>query len=448
MLLPNHLIGGFVFSGIVGGFMGENLFESPASMTTVLIGSVIADIDLPTSPIGKIFKPISVMINNRFGHRTITHSFLAIAATTAIFSIFLTPIGFHGLYWFISYFSHCLFDMLTVQGVPFLFPLLKNNWVIPGDSNLRFNTGDIKSESITFASFLTLGIFTFPMMKTGFWTSYNSSFGTQKHIASEFEKSKDILEVDYSYQIGSQEFKGKGLCIDASTDKTILRVGSEWLTLDPSVMHINSVNFKHTNRPFFIETSAFINVGIDSLNQIVSEKGNNQIIELEVQSNGTAKVTEKGIQTDFKTYKKTYPSVLSFFVRDSSYQRRTFNDLPSLSPRMKRSEIQTIKDEYELKKRKFENAQLELRSLLTDSTRDNLTRERNYIRIKELRSDKPPELDLIRIHQLEFEASQVEQNDLLQLNIRKSEFERNEDDKAKQITKVYFSGFVKKLRIE
>jgi inner membrane protein len=251
MLLPNHIVGGFVFSGIVGGIMGDNLFNSPADIVTVLIGSILPDIDSPRSPVGWMFGPLSKWINIKFGHRTITHSIWALVGTALLFKALFGIWGFHTTFWIVAYFSHCLFDMLTVQGVPFLFPLLKNRWVLPSDPTLRFNTGDMKAESITFSVFVLLGVSLQPLMTKGFWTTYNSTFGTQKHLSSEFQKSKDLLEVSYVYEIGSEQFVGGGYCVEASENKTILREKDNWTVLDPDLMKVKSVNFTHRQDFFY-----------------------------------------------------------------------------------------------------------------------------------------------------------------------------------------------------
>ena len=48
------------------------------------MGSQLPDIDTTTSTIGKIFFPISSWIEDKYPHRIITHSLLAIAAITTV----------------------------------------------------------------------------------------------------------------------------------------------------------------------------------------------------------------------------------------------------------------------------------------------------------------------------------------------------------------------------
>ena len=56
----------------------------PLLLGLSIIGSQFPDIDTTTSTIGKIFFPISSWIEDRYPHRTITHSLIATAAITAV----------------------------------------------------------------------------------------------------------------------------------------------------------------------------------------------------------------------------------------------------------------------------------------------------------------------------------------------------------------------------
>ena len=56
----------------------------PLPLGLAILGSQIPDIDTTTSTIGKIFYPISSWIEDRFPHRSITHSLLATASITLV----------------------------------------------------------------------------------------------------------------------------------------------------------------------------------------------------------------------------------------------------------------------------------------------------------------------------------------------------------------------------
>ncbi len=77
MTAPNHIIGGIVITGLFGSFLKLNILANPIFNASTILGSLIPDIDYTKSTIGKIFRPISKYLNRRFGHRTVTHSILA-----------------------------------------------------------------------------------------------------------------------------------------------------------------------------------------------------------------------------------------------------------------------------------------------------------------------------------------------------------------------------------
>ena len=56
----------------------------PLSLGLAILGSQLPDLDTTTSTIGKIFFPISSWIEDRFPHRSITHSLLATAAIALV----------------------------------------------------------------------------------------------------------------------------------------------------------------------------------------------------------------------------------------------------------------------------------------------------------------------------------------------------------------------------
>ena len=443
MLAPNHIAGGFVFTGVFASLAGENIFASPYSMSLAVIASLAPDIDNPRSPIGLITLPLSRWINKRYGHRTVTHSLLALALTTTVFYI----AHFHPLIWFFGFLSHLIFDMVTIQGVPLFHPFTNNPCVIPGRKELRMQTGDIKAESRAFIGFLLIGSTLQPMMKNGFWTTYNAQFGTQKHLASEYQKSKDLLEVDYTYMIGSETFTGKGYCVEADEKKTVLYTSpfggrGAWLEITPQKMNVKQITFTHTQKPFTIKTIPFIQISVDSLNQLVSNK---PITEAEILCNQTAKVSEVGIIKEFRSYKEVFPYSILFSVKDTAISVRPFFSLPSVSSKLKRHQIQTVKNEYEAKRQKWENNQIEARQLLTDTSTNYIQRERNLKHLNQLRNEKPPELDIFRIQNLEYEAIVTEQQDALQTQIEYQKYLLEQTEKRAKVQTPSFSGYLKIL---
>jgi len=145
-----HKIGG-VCAGIIATSM---LIEAPYSFDKILIGGVLIggsiigslmpDIDLPSSTVGKKVKPLSYLIHQIFGHRGITHTpilhiicsiFLLLLGGSLTGIIRLIYLGFvMGL--FVGGISHIILDSMTVKGLPLFYPFTKKKYRIA-----NFTTG-------------------------------------------------------------------------------------------------------------------------------------------------------------------------------------------------------------------------------------------------------------------------------------------------------------------
>ena len=99
---------------------------SPLTIGLAVLGSQLPDIDTTTSTIGQIFHPISSWIEDRYPHRTITHSLLATAGITAV-SLGVNYFFLHGslkaaIALPLGHLLACFSDTFTKQGVQLFYP--------------------------------------------------------------------------------------------------------------------------------------------------------------------------------------------------------------------------------------------------------------------------------------------------------------------------------------
>ena len=73
MTAPNHIVGGFCFTGVFASIGGINILQDYRLIPIILFASLLPDIDHTKSVIGKLFFPLARAINRKYGHRTITH---------------------------------------------------------------------------------------------------------------------------------------------------------------------------------------------------------------------------------------------------------------------------------------------------------------------------------------------------------------------------------------
>ncbi|MEL7421248.1 MAG: metal-dependent hydrolase [Cyanobacteria bacterium J06555_3] len=136
----------------------------PLPIGLAILGSQLPDIDTTTSTIGKIFYPISSWIEDRFPHRSVTHSLLATAAITAV-SLGVNYFFLHGsikaaIALPLGHLLACFSDTFTKQGVQLFYP--EPVWAISvSNPRRRLKTGgagELWVLGIAIA-LLTLGIY-------------------------------------------------------------------------------------------------------------------------------------------------------------------------------------------------------------------------------------------------------------------------------------------------
>ncbi|MEG4634103.1 metal-dependent hydrolase [Microcoleus sp. AR_TQ3_B6] len=97
--------------------------NDPIHLALVIAGSQLPDLDTSTSAIGQILFPISNWIENRYPHRSITHSLIA----TVAIAVFASPLYFYADWktWLCLPLGHlisCFSDVFTKQGVQLFWP--------------------------------------------------------------------------------------------------------------------------------------------------------------------------------------------------------------------------------------------------------------------------------------------------------------------------------------
>ena len=130
------------------------------------VASGLPDIDLPPAKIGRLFWFISVPLERRFGHRTITHSAVGLLAVAllALPLWLLNPLYFWAVLG--GYWSHLWIDMLNIRGVDLFWPA-PVRLVTPGNRNWRLPVGS-KGEMILLSGLLVAAAALVPLSQIGF----------------------------------------------------------------------------------------------------------------------------------------------------------------------------------------------------------------------------------------------------------------------------------------
>ena len=321
-----HIAAGTTFTGVLCSIYDINIFQNWTSLSLCVCFSLLPDIDTTKTVIGKSFYPIAKIINRKFGHRTITHSLLFILFVLAIFK----ALDYFNLladpdYTMIAVFavlSHIVLDMFTLSGVPFLYPFLRNSCVIPGNPDYRFKVGDLKSELIVTGVCGLLSFSMQPLFMNGFWTQYNRSFGTIKHVHRENNNTDRYTLCDYSFIDNNMLYEGTAIVVESQTNEITLFDKGEIFVLNESdsKIKINHTRPRPSNIPKLYNDIQFFGIELDSLQSIMT--GN--LITGLIQSNYNVEYFEKSIKynTNFINLKNRF----NFYIMamaDSTIGRHT-----------------------------------------------------------------------------------------------------------------------------
>lgn len=112
----------------------------PTVLAIAACASQLPDLDITTSYVGRIFFPISRVLELRFPHRTITHSFLgtAIVALLGLPILFYSSVWYQALVW--GFVFGWLGDTFTKSGAAAFYPG-RARLVIPRNVDYRLATG-------------------------------------------------------------------------------------------------------------------------------------------------------------------------------------------------------------------------------------------------------------------------------------------------------------------
>ncbi|GAX45786.1 membrane-bound metal-dependent hydrolase [Tolypothrix sp. NIES-4075] len=203
------------------------------------MGSQIPDLDTTKSWIGKALYPLAKFLEERFPHRSATHS---IFLSLAIALITLPTLWLYGWQlWIAAPLGHllsCFSDCSTKLGCQFFYPINKDNWVIGLNPRNRIETGKTADYAIL-ATTVCIGAIAFYLITggggIGAWAT-RTLFPTertaiellqqedQKAIAVFVEGTRRVDGTKVSQKFWAIGASG-GTLISRSSEGQILRIG-------------------------------------------------------------------------------------------------------------------------------------------------------------------------------------------------------------------------------
>jgi len=180
------------FAGVVG-VTAAGFGASPGLVGAgaLCLGSLLPDIDTAHSGLGRWVKPVSRVLERRFGHRTLTHSLLVVVACALSWLVLLDPAALAWL--LVGYGSHLLLDTANISGVPLLWPWRLQFWLF-GNRAWRVPYGS-PQEFIWFGVFCALGAALTPLSIDGFNPWFHRLFPTPYGSVSDYLRWQGGFEV-------------------------------------------------------------------------------------------------------------------------------------------------------------------------------------------------------------------------------------------------------------
>ncbi len=300
----NHVAGGLAFTGIFASFADVNLFARPEYLATCVFFSLLADVDHTRSPVGKLFYPVAKWLDQKHGHRTITHSlgfYLAVVLLVGMTEQIVTGGRVLTSIAALAYGSHLLFDMCTRQGIPLFLPFTRARCVLPGNPNLRLSNRAPLAEVVVFFVFALMLLTTYPLMQHGFLSTVNNTLATFNKVLDEHTNHRDILMLE------TQE-GANGEVVAASETGAVLWNGKRFIKVDDG--HNHPRKFKHTGRLRTSKRLEFVEVSADSLRHILQQP----VINLQATASAPIRYRLDGQQYEQPSLKLDFPTGFDFSV--------------------------------------------------------------------------------------------------------------------------------------
>jgi len=289
MLAPTHSVFGIFATLIILAVFGISVSMHWTIIVFAILGAVLPDIDHQKSVIGKIFKFISIRLERKYGHRTITHSIIGWLIASFGFTLIIIPLSFipaitdvFPLFlmhrWIaafsISYFSHIILDMMNKRGSQLFWPDPGRD-VIPGNEKFRINSGS-KIELVIFFVLLILMVFSLPLSKYGIVSSLRWLLATPESVIQEFTTLKNHAFVEFEgiYSLSKESVTGTAEILDVINKRLLILYNGNIYTLsDEYSADITStkVRVKHSDTPIKLTYKKFSNSAYEDLIKQIPE---------------------------------------------------------------------------------------------------------------------------------------------------------------------------------
>ena len=256
MMAPTHIAFGlFTTTGLFSLF-SLSLHKDYPALGAVILGSLLPDVDSPNSSLGRWLPFVSIPLERRWGHRTITHCLLAVG----VLGVASGPLVFYRTTMFaallIGYLSHLLADCATKSGVPLFHPH-PAQCVLPGNSRYRVTTGSLAEQGLLLVLLVLLGL-VFPLSRMGgTWRAMRYLMATQEAAYSDYREAttETVLDFKGRWRTSRQPIEGQAQILEAAKTKFLIAFqGDVWLYGESGDILPDRSRVRATGLPLRVDT--------------------------------------------------------------------------------------------------------------------------------------------------------------------------------------------------
>ena len=257
MTAPTHIAFGLLSAASTFSLASVSLHKDMPALGCAILGSLLPDIDTPGSSVGRLLPFVSVPLERRWGHRTITHCLLALLAV----GVAAMPLMFYRSPWFaalmIGYASHLVADCATKSGAPLFYPS-PSICVFPSGDRYRIRTGSLLGEGILLAVLLVLLAALMPVSRVGgIWRASRYLIATPRTAWADYREAttEAVLRFEGRWQDTRKPVTGEAVVLDATQDWFLIAFqGATRIYGDLGDIIPDKSRVRETGRPIRVDT--------------------------------------------------------------------------------------------------------------------------------------------------------------------------------------------------
>ena len=257
MTAPTHIAFGLLSAAGTFSLLATSLHKDLPAVGCAMLGSLLPDIDTPGSAIGRTLPFVSAPVERRWGHRTITHSFLALLCLGVLASPLLAYRWTCLPSLLVGFTSHLIADCATKSGTPLFYPN-PTICVFPANSRYRIHTGSVFGEKALLIVLVLFLVLFMPVLRIGgIWRASRYLIATPRAAYADYRQagSEAILFYRGRWRDSRVPVEAEAAILDGTPEWFLVASGGRTLIVgDDGDIIPDKLRVRTTRRPIRLES--------------------------------------------------------------------------------------------------------------------------------------------------------------------------------------------------